>query len=121
MSSELRGRKLVIFDIDGTIASAGGPIEASDIKLLEAKGILWGILSSRSRRRAIEACEAIGVKPSFIGVCRVDMRSEELKDMVKRFQFDEYIYVADREIDRQEAKQAGWHFILASNFRRADV
>jgi len=114
-------KKLVLLDIDGTILSAGGPIEAQDIKALEGKSILWGILSSRSKERAKEACDAMGIDPSFIETCRIDQRAEELKDIASRFEANEYIYVADREIDRQETKRAGWRFILASGFREANI
>lgn len=114
-------RAVIAFDVDGTILSAGGPVEAQDIKALEEKGIMWGILSSRSKERAREACDAMGISPSFIETCRVDQRSEELGNLASRYQADEYIYVADREIDRQEAKQAGWKFIFASRLKEADV
>lgn len=118
MLSEGQSQKLVVLDIDGTISSAGGPVEAEDIKALEGKAITWGILSSRSPERAKEACEAMGVEPSFIETCRVNMRAEEMNNLAKRYPSDQYIYVADREADYKEAKRAGWCFIFASNFRR---
>jgi len=115
--NEGQSQKLVVLDIDGTISSAGGPIEAEDIKALEGKAITWGILSARSQERAKEACDAMGITPHFIETCRVDMRAEELNDLAKRYQSDQYIYVADREVDHKETKRAGWRFIFAPNFR----
>ena len=117
----LSERLVLALDIDGTIFSAGGPIESSDIKSLENKDIFWGILSSRSKERAKEACDAMGIKPKFIEVCRVSMRAEELGDLAEHYRAKEHIYVADRDIDRQEAKKAGWRFIFASHFREADI
>lgn len=116
-----RNQNLVAIDVDGSLISAGGPIETRDIELLEDKGILWGILSSRSKERAKEACDAMGIKPKFLMVCRVDMRTEELKDLARQYQAEEYIYVADRSIDAKEAKQAQWKFIYANKFRELGI
>lgn len=117
----LQSQKLVAIDVDGTISSAGGPVEANDIRALENKGIIWGILSSRSKDRSNEACEAIGIKPHFIEVCRIDQRAEELGELASRYKAAEYIYVADREVDYKEAKLAGWRFIFASSFREVCI
>ncbi|GAI83109.1 unnamed protein product, partial [marine sediment metagenome] len=49
--------------------------------------------------------------------CRIDMRTEELLYLKSNYpNFGRYIYVADRDIDRNEALAAGWEFCLAHNF-----
>lgn len=102
---------LLVFDIDGTLETAGGPVKLSDLANLTN----WGILSSRSKERAKEAIP--NLEPLFIEVCRVDMRKEELLHIKNSFpNFDRYIYVADRDIDRSEALAAGWEFYFAHNF-----
>ncbi len=105
---------LVAIDVDGTLASAGGPVTRDMVKRLESKGARWGILSSRSEERSREACKALDIQPEFIKVCRVDMRAEELAQLQAEMpQFGRYVYVADRDIDRKEAKRAGWRFVPA--------
>lgn len=117
----LQSQKLVAIDVDGTISSAGGPIEARDVRAIVEKNIMWGILSSRSRDRAMEACNQMGIAPAFCETCRVDMRAEELMELANRYKANEYIYVADREVDYKEAKRAGWRFIFAPRFREASL
>ena len=109
---------LAVLDVDGTLESAGGPISGDLIReKLDRPEVRWGILSSRSVERSREACHALGVSPVFVRVCRVDMRAEELNQIREEFPgFDEYIYVADRLIDRAEAARAGWTFCWAHAF-----
>ena len=106
---------LVVFDVDGTLSSSAGSVTAGQVHELEALGIRWGILSSRSRARSQEACDILGLKPQFINICRVDGRTEELRMLKGYFPREtRRIYVADREIDKQEALRAGWEFCFAS-------
>ena len=109
--TKLHKQSLLVFDVDGTFETAGGPVKLSSL----AKLTNWGILSSRSRERAKEA--TLRLEPLFIEVCRVDMRKEELLQIKNNYpNFGRYIYVADREIDRSEALAAGWEFYFAHNF-----
>lgn len=111
---------LVTLDVDGTLESAGGPISGDLIRQkLDRPEVRWGILSSRSVERSSEACRSLGVAPAFVRVCRVDMRAEELNQIREEFPgFDQYVYVADRSIDRAEALRAGWTFCWAHAFER---
>ena len=109
---------VVLLDVDGTLASAGGPILGYQVEKLNRPDITWGILSSRSKEGSQEACDALGIEPAFIEVCRVDMRAEELLLLKERHPADRYVYVADREVDRQEALKAGWEFCFAHKFEQ---
>ncbi|MFH1484915.1 MAG: hypothetical protein ABIH46_02495 [Chloroflexota bacterium] len=107
---------LIALDVDGTLASAGGLVDAAQIERA-AKIATWGILSSRSIEGSMEACKALGVEPAFVENCRVDMRCEELKLLMERYPGAEtYIYVADRDVDRAEALRAGWDFRFHHRF-----
>jgi len=109
--TKLYKQSLLVFDIDGTLETAGGPVKLSSL----AKLTNWGILSSRSSERAKAA--TFSLEPFFIEVCRIDMRKEELLQIKNNYpNFSRYIYVADRDIDRSEALSAGWEFYYAHNF-----
>jgi len=108
---------LLALDVDGTLSSAGGPITGEQLQRLDRPDVIWGILSSRSKQGSEDACRALGVEPAFYEVCRVDMRSEELKLLREQHpDAERYIYVADRDIDRQEALRASWEFYYAFRF-----
>lgn len=108
---------LVVFDIDGTVAGAGGPVTAEQIQGLKEQGHSWGILSSRSPERSRQATDAMGLSPGFIRSCRVYQRAEELKALREECpEYGRYIYVADAPQDREEAIKAGWAFIFAGQF-----
>lgn len=108
--SDLLSQDLLVFDVDGTLETSGGPVKLSSLARLTS----WGILSSRSRERAKEAIP--NLEPLFIEVCRVDMRTEELLRIKNNYpNFGRYIYVADRDIDRSEALAAGWEFCFGHN------
>lgn len=108
---------LIALDIDGTLASAGGPVTGEAIReKLYRDNIAWGIVSSRSVERSREACDALGVTPAFIKVCRVEQRAEELREVAEEYLAEKKIYVADRGIDKLEAERAGWSFSYAAEF-----
>lgn len=105
-------KALMVFDVDGTIQTAGGPIALDWLTGLKQD---WGILSSRSVERSREAIP--GLEPLFIRVCRVDQRREELIDIKRELPgYGRYIYIADREIDATETLAAGWEFCFADGF-----
>jgi hypothetical protein len=110
-------QSLVALDVDGTLETAGGPVELADLAELP----FWGILSSRSIERAAETLKRrthLVLEPMFIEVCRVDMRKEELTYLKSEYPgYARYIYVADREVDRSEALAAGWEFCFAHKFK----
>ena len=109
---------LYVFDMDGTLSSAGGPVTAQQVRYLRTP---WGILSSRNQLRSIEACTQMGLVLApycqFIETCRVNMRAEELRMLREKYPgFARYIYVADRERDKAEAELTGWRFVYAKDF-----
>ncbi len=107
-------KALLVFDVDGTIQTAGGSIALDRLRGLKQG---WGILSSRSVERSREAIP--GLEPLFIKVCRVGQRQEELIEIKRELpEYERYIYVADREIDATEALAAGWEFCFADGFSR---
>lgn len=112
---------LACFDIDGTVETAGGPVRFADIQRLIDRGNGWAVLSSRCEQRSREA---LVIPCEEVDVCRVDMRAEELVELMKVLKdkypdkYDKYIYVADRQIDQAEALRAGWYFCYAKNFAR---
>lgn len=112
-----QARYVVAFDVDGTLLCAGGGVSAEQLAHLNCPDVVWGILSSRSVEGSKGACDTLGMEPAFIENCRVDMRAEELLLLMVRFpDADRYIYVADRDVDRQEALRAGWEFVFHHRF-----
>ena len=110
--SDLQNQNLQVFDIDGTLETAGGVIKLADIKSLKH----WGILSSRAINGSKQATGQL--KPLFIEVCRVDMRAEELKLLKGKYpNYGRYIYIADREVDKSEALRASWEFCFAHTWK----
>lgn len=115
----------IAFDVDGTLNPAGGPVYIDDIKKFLAKNPenQWGIVSSRSVQRSREVIPE-DLECEHVIVCRVDMRAEELirlRRFVKEdkpYQFEKFVYVADRQVDGEEARRAGWIFVMAKNFTR---
>ena len=111
-------KPLVVFDVDGVLASAGGTVTGQQLSALSCA---WGILSSRSQARALDALQELGLVHGcpyeFIEVCRVSQRAEELRMIREKYPgFTEYVYVADRERDKAEAELAGWQFVNANDF-----
>jgi len=101
------------FDIDGTLEASDGIISGESIRGLE-----FGIVSSRSRARSLEICEAMGIVPNFVVCCRVVGRSEELNSVDRMFPIRRTIYVGDMESDKSEALRAGWQFFYPGEFVR---
>lgn len=104
---------LWVFDVDGTLFNAGGPINSKHIA-----GIEFGILSSRSKDRSIEITNKLGICPRFVKVCREMLRKEELLSIDKEYPIRRTIYVADKNSDRQEAFEAGWQHMFPDEFVR---
>ena len=108
-------------DVDGTLETAGGAVRFADISKFVEKGHGWGVLSSRSVQRSKEA---LSLDCEDVYVCRVDMRAEELIELKRvimaRYpdRYDNFIYVADRQIDQAEAFRAAWYFCFGRNFAR---
>lgn len=108
-----------MLDVDDTLSSAGGPVGEKEIALFQTLGAVWGILSSRCHERSLEACQQIGVSPSFVETCRVNQRAEELREIKLDHPIrGNFIYIADRGRDKEEAQRAGWSFIFASEFAK---
>ncbi len=108
---------LIAFDVDGTLGMSGGHITSAMIRQLHEEGVFWGILSSRSPGRSREVTGAMGLEPAFIRTCRVYQRAEELNVLREEFPgYESYTYVADTDLDRDEALRASWGFCFAKDF-----
>ena len=112
IQSELPNQSLQVYDVDGTLDTAGGCIKLAWLKPIKD----WGILSSKSVTASKRVLKKL--KPMFIEVCRVNMRAEELLFLKEKYPgYKRYIYIADREIDRSETIRAGWEFCFAHQWR----
>jgi len=105
---------LFVFDVDGTLKASQGPIDGQHMS-----GVEFGIVSSRSRARSMNACNELGVVPKFVICCRVVSRAEELGQVDRMFPIRRTIYVADMEGDKREAIRAGWDFMFPNEFIRS--
>lgn len=90
---------------------------AEQVRALQQKGVVWGILSSRTVERSKAAVDAMNLVPHFIRNCRVYQRAEELNALRLEFpDYDRYLYVADTKEDRDETLRAGWEYCSPKEF-----
>jgi len=104
------GHFLIAFDVDGTLSGWQGSITAKQINKLNRENVTWGILCSRPIESSTQVCCDIGINPHFIRQCEVDHRASYLRQLANDYPTQFTVYVADRDIDRQEALRAGWEF-----------
>jgi len=104
------GHFLVAFDIDGTFSDIQGSVTTDQISKLSKSNIIWGILCSRSVENSAQVCNELGIVPYYIRQCEVDHRAPYLRQLANDYPTQFTVYVADRDIDKQEALRAGWEF-----------
>lgn len=108
------GHFVIAFDVDGTFGGYQGSITADHIKRLRLPNVVLGFLCSRPYETAVEAWQNIlrsaDGQPDFIRRCEVDHRAPFLRQLANDIRREFYVYVADREADKQEALRAGWDF-----------
>ena len=104
------GHFLVALDIDGTWTGFQGLITVEQINKLVRSNVKWGILCSRSFEDSLEECKKLGMSPLFIKQCEIDHRAPYLRQLATDYPAQFSVYVADRDIDKQEAIRAGWEF-----------
>ena len=98
---------LVSFDIDGTLEAGDppGPITMSMVRKAQAHGCIIGSSSDRPLPVQQAIWDRYRIQVSFIS------HKHELPDVKSRFPADEYYHIGDTELDRQFAREAGFHFI----------
>jgi len=105
------GRKVIAFDVDGTLACGEppGPIPMADLEWLQQRG--WEVyIVGNYATLGYWARKIPNGNPS-------GLPKEEALKRIKGNSEGEFIYVGDAEQDLMSAKKAGWYFFWARSFR----
>lgn len=104
------GHFVIAFDVDGVFQGYQGSVTADQLYRLCRENTVLGILCSRDPERSGKVCQEMSIVPEFIRQCEVDHRAPYLRQLANDIRRQFYIYVGDREVDKQEALRAGWDF-----------
>jgi phosphoglycolate phosphatase-like HAD superfamily hydrolase len=98
---------LVSFDIDGTMefGEPPGPVPASVVRELVARGYVIGCASDWPRSSQQPLWSRHGVEPHFVG------GKHQLHLVREKFEADRYLHVGDTDIDERYALLAGFEFL----------
>jgi len=103
-------RRLVAFDVDGTLADYGGCVTRSMMGSLKPTHIV-GLVTGRADHAVIR--EKYGLDFSYqyqAGVTFKQIREQDYPGL------DEYVYVADNVERKQDAESNGFKFLLPHEF-----
>ena len=106
---------LVSFDIDGTMefGEPPGPVPASVVRDLVARGYVIGSASDWPRSSQQPLWSRHGVEPQFVG------GKHQLHLVREQFEADRYLHVGDTEIDERYALLAGLRVLARHRHRHA--
>jgi cytidyltransferase-like protein len=106
------GHFVIAFDIDGVFQGYQGSVTAEQLSRLHRENTVLGILCSRDPDSSAKVCWGMSIytPPEFIRQCEVDHRAPYLRQLANDIRRQFYVYVGDREVDKQEALRAGWDF-----------
>ena len=104
------GHYCMAFGVDGALYGYDGYVTVEQINKLVRSNVKWGILCSRSFEDSLEECKNLDISPLFIKQCEIDHRAPYLRQLATDYPAQFSVYVADRDIDKQEAIRAGWEF-----------
>jgi hypothetical protein len=98
---------LVSFDIDGTMefGEPPGPVPASVVRDLVARGYVIGVASDWPRSSQQPLWSRHGIEPEFVG------GKHQLHVVKEKFEADRYLHVGDTDIDERYALLAGFEFL----------
>ena len=102
-------KRLISFDIDGTLEVGEPPGSVTMDMVREAKrvGYLIGSCSDRTISSQQRIWEEHGIAVEFT------VLKHKLGELKARFPAEEYFHVGDSDMDRHVSQQAGFHFIPA--------
>lgn len=111
--------KLYAFDVDETLAIAGGPVQVDDLVILHGDGDIVGICGNFAVM--VQKVPNWWYFISFLGSMGMT-KPEFLTQLSTYVPADEYIMVGNifgvsgSSHDSEAAQEAGWRFIKESNF-----
>lgn len=110
--------KLIAFDKDGTLEDAEGCVKINTIKKLRKEGNICGIVSGGEIEERKKWLLERNCEVDFIYQTETDTKRAGTLDYVKKnfLGCEEYIYVADRKVDEEEAIKARWKFYYPQEF-----
>ena len=102
-------RKLISFDIDGTleVGEPPGQVTMDMVREARRKGFVVGSCSDRTISSQERMWQEHGISVHFL------VLKHQLDDIKARFQADEYYHVGDTDMDRRVAEGAGFLFLVA--------
>jgi mannose-6-phosphate isomerase-like protein (cupin superfamily) len=103
--------ELYAVDVDGTLECSGGIVKRAHLS-----GKEFVIVSSRSTKRSLEACEMMKLTPLSIINSRILSKTEELRCVDRMFPIRRTVYIGDQDSDRVSALKAGWKFMTPKEF-----
>jgi len=111
----VRRRKIIAFDVDGTlkVGDPPGTISIAELKKLKQDGWVVGIISDAIKREKVE--EAFGDEVDFL---LSKTKTTSIITVGKGFATK--VYVGDSFLDKEASKEAGWRFVKASEWRKRE-
>ena len=100
---------LISFDIDGTleVGDPPGGITMDLVRRAKERGFLIGSCSDRPPSAQQALWDQHNIKADFVAAKHM------LDDVKLRFEAEQYIHIGDRDLDKQFAEKAGFHFLWA--------
>lgn len=103
-------KKIIAFDCDGTLEISKGPVPLDTLKILQTGGWRVGICGNwELAKKHIDSLDF------YRGVPKAKSLAGEGRG------FEVKIFVADAAPDEEAAKEAGWSFVYAKNFKAEEI
>ena len=101
-------KKLISFDIDGTLEVGDPPgcITLDMVRSAKASGCIIGSCSDRTVSNQQRIWETAGIEMQFT------VLKHQLDAVKDQFQAEDYYHIGDTDLDRQYAERNGFHFLL---------
>jgi hypothetical protein len=108
------GMTLVSFDIDGTLETGDppGPLSASFVRHVQARGCIIGSCSDRTLREQSNMWSQVDIVPDFV------IAKHRLDSVRERFVSERFVHIGDTQVDAHFADRAGFEFIFVLDLAR---